>query len=135
MYYNDNNIHKYNNDSYTGNMLKITNISEFYSDIIDGYDGNVKTEIYNYYNFLRNEQPTDEFYQSIIDTLTTYYYGSNNNILFSGGESSKINNSSHNNNSIIKKILIILLVIVIIIIVVLIVLYIINKYKNKNNFK
>ena len=126
-------IHKYNNGNYTENILKITNISEFYSDIIDGYDGNVKTEIYDYYNFLRNEQPTDKFYQCIIDTLTTYYYGSNNNILFSGGKSSKINNSSHNNNSIIKKILIIILIVVIIIIIILIVLYIINKYKNNKN--
>ena len=38
-------------------------------------------------------------------------------------------------NSVVKKILIILLIVVIVIIIVLIILYIINKYKNKNNLK
>ena len=50
---------------------------------------------------------------------------------FSGGDT----NVNNNYNSIIKRVLIILLIILIIIIIVLIVLYIINKYKNNDDFK
>ena len=109
-------------------------IAKFYNDIIKDYD-DIDTNKVKIYLALLNNEENDEIYNYITQTLIKYSYGIKYyNKLFNGGELLKINNLSHN-NSIIKKILIILLVIVIIIIVVLIVLYIINKYKNKNNFK
>ena len=94
-------------------------------------------ESYTYVNFIKIDSylQNNDFFEAedinkyIIIVICTFDY---NNYDYSGNI---INGGNNIKNSIIKKILIIFLVIVIIIIVVLIVLYIINKYKNKNNLK
>ena len=81
----------------------------------------------NHFNFNINDD-----IQNILDIICydiVAYNFNGGNYMFGKNISTKCN------YSIIKRVLIILLIILIIIIIVLIVLYIINKYKNNDNFK
>ena len=113
------------------------NISQFLRILND--NTNIDNETSN--SLINNDQNLNNIINNIIDTLSFEIEGDakinitgSNNIFdtkFNGGNT----DISCYNNSIIKKVLIVLLIILIIIIIVLIVLYIINKYKNNDDFK
>ena len=107
--------------------LNINNLNYEYYKIKDCFIETYKLDYDKFKKHLSfNDDRLNIEINNVLDIIT---FKLNKQLIFG----SNINTNC--NNSIIKKVLIILLIVLIIIIIVLIVLYIINKYKNKNNFK
>ena len=109
-------------------------LNTFHHNIISDYSIISTYSLRGYFEF--GEDP--ELKTKILDIITNFSQDGTLAKMFYGGKSLENTNNKkccNNSNSIIKRVLIILLIILIIIIIVLIVLYIINKYKNNDDFK